>query len=369
MSAVRSFLGAVWSYGVHLPAFVAWSLLVSAVRGISEFFWPRGYKSCNEMLEPFVDACANRPAGEGVRVPWVDSGATERVVLNNTGRLLSYIAIMNGWFGLAVKESGKGSNFSRKYRYYYRRSMTGNWFAEIWSVWKSGLIAGALSVPLLYPASNVFQGKRSAAPEDGLLLLISGLLLVVCFLPRAILGRGVHFSAISPINGGLRGGYGCAWVINWVAGLGGLSFLFIAMGAEWDLFSVFSLVGREAEPYWKEIQAAEVMNGEVLLAVLFFLVALIIHLLIGSFVAIACVAIPAALVWYVSLRFHAARQAKAQLEALPFNATQEAMYLNSDFQTVAEVRMPQITLGYLVYLAGLFGFVLHPIVAWVIRLF
>jgi len=363
MAVVKGFIGAVWSRGVSLPVFIVRSLLVRCAGAVIDFIWPRGYKPCNEMLEPFVDDCANRPSGEGVRVPWVDSGATERVVLNNTGRLLSYIAIMNGWFGLAVKESGKGSDFSRKYRYYYRRSMTGNWFAEIWSVWKSGLIAGALSVPLLYPASNVFQGKRSAAPEDGLLLLISGLLLVVCFLPRAILGRGVHFSAISPINGGLLGGYGCAWVINWVAGLGGLSFIFIAMGAEWNAGAVVNLVISEVYGFVSGVADEVALEGAYLLLML------PVFAVIGPVVAIASMAIPAAIIWYVSLRFHAARQAKAQLEALPFNATQEAMYLNSDFQTVAEARMPQITLGYLVYLAGLFGFVLHPIVAWVIRLF
>lgn len=34
---------------------------------------------------------------------------------------------------------------------------------------------------------------------------------------------------------------------------------------------------------------------------------------------------PAAAFWYASLRFMAARSAKAQLEALPFNSTQAAM--------------------------------------------
>ncbi|MBC7198339.1 MAG: hypothetical protein H5U32_03720 [Pseudomonas balearica] len=368
MAVVKGFIGAVWSWGVSLPAFVVRSLLARGAGAFIDFIWPRGYKPCNEMLDPFVDACANRPAGEGVRVPWVDSDAGERVVLNNTGRLLSYISIVNGWFGLAVKEVGGGVNAKRQYRYYYRRSLAGNWFAEIWSVPKSGLIAGGLTVPLLYPASNVFQGKASAAPEDGLLLLISGLLLVVCFLPRAILGRGIHFSAIAPINGGLYGGYGCAWLINWLAGLGGLSFLFIAMAAEWNVGAVMNLIASGVAAYWGEIQEG-IREGDIFNTIGFVVVGIPVSAALGCLVAIASMAVPVGAVWYVSLRFLAARQAKAQLEALPFNATQEAMYLNSDLQHVAEARMPQIALGYLVYLAGLFGFVLHPITVWVIRLF
>ena len=55
MSAVRSFLGAVWSYGVSLPLYVMWSLIVSSVRAAFDFFYPRGYRPCNELADAFVD--------------------------------------------------------------------------------------------------------------------------------------------------------------------------------------------------------------------------------------------------------------------------------------------------------------------------
>ena len=76
MAAVRSFLGAVWSYGVSLPLYVMWSLIVSSARAAFEFVYPRGYRSCNQLVDAFVKECANRPAGQSVRLPWVDSSPT-----------------------------------------------------------------------------------------------------------------------------------------------------------------------------------------------------------------------------------------------------------------------------------------------------
>ncbi|MBY9648775.1 hypothetical protein ISH27_29965, partial [Pseudomonas aeruginosa] len=128
MSAVRGFLGSVW-HGVQLPLYIVWAIVVRVASSVRDFFWPRGYKPCNELADAFVEACANSPAGQAVRLPWVDSSAVNSAVMNNTGRLLSYVAIASGWFGVAVKETGKGQAVKRSYRYYYRRSLTGNWFA------------------------------------------------------------------------------------------------------------------------------------------------------------------------------------------------------------------------------------------------
>ena len=376
MPAVRSFLGAVWSYGVSLPLYVMWSLIVSSVRAAFDFFYPRGYRPCNELADAFVEECANRPAGQSVRLPWVDSSATHSVVMNNTGRLLSYVAIASGWFGVAVKNSGTQYQPKRTYRYYYRRSLTGNWFAEIWSVPKSGFIAAALAIPFVDMARDVMRGRTFVKQDsfsigewvplpgyEGLMLLMAGLLLVICFLPRAILGRGTHFAAIAPINGGAFGGYGCAQVINWTAAMAGLSYLWLAMGAEWDVRAVVSFITSGFSAFASEFMASMVDPGPQVVLMIPVVIA------VGILFGMAWTVIPAAAFWYVSLRFIAARNTKAQLEALPFNSTQAAMYLGSDFEKLAELRAPQVTLGYWVYMGLMVGIILYPIQTWVRSLF
>ena len=376
MSAVRSFLGAVWSYGVSLPLYVMWNLIVSSVMAAFDFVYPRGYRPCNELADAFVEECANRPAGQSVRLPWVDSSATHSLVMNNTGRLLSYVAIASGWFGVAVKNSGTQYQPKRTYRYYYRRSLTGNWFAEIWSVPKSGFIAAALAIPCVDMARDMMRGRTFVKQDsfsigewvplpgyEGLLLLVAGLLLVICFLPRAILGRGTHFVAIAPINGGAFGGYGCAQVINWAAAMAGLSYLWLAMGAEWNVGAVVNFITSGFSAFVSEFMASMVDPEPQVLLMIPVVVA------VGILFGMAWTVIPAAAFWYVSLRFIAARSAKAQLEALPFNSTQAAMYLGSDFEKVAELRAPQVTLGYLVYIGLMVGIILYPIQTWVRSLF
>ncbi|MDX5371420.1 MAG: hypothetical protein LPK18_03145 [Pseudomonadaceae bacterium] len=376
MSAVRSFLGAVWSYGVSLPLYVMWSLIVSSVRAAFDFFYPRGYRPCNELADAFVEECANRPAGQSVRLPWVDSSATHSVVMSNTGRLLSYVAIASGWFGVAVKNSGNQYQPKRTYRYYYRRSLTGNWFAEIWSVPKSGFIAAALAIPFVDMARDVIRGRTFVKQDsfsigewvplpgyEGLMLLMAGLLLVICFLPRAILGRGTHFAAIAPINGGAFGGYGCAQVINWTAAMAGLSYLWLAMGAEWDVRAVVSFITSGFSAFASEFMASMVDPGPQVVLMIPVVIA------VGVLFGMAWTVIPAAAFWYVSLRFIAARNTKAQLEALPFNSAQAAMYLGSDFEKLAELRAPQVTLGYLAYIGLMIGIILYPIQTWVRSLF
>ncbi|ABP77960.1 conserved hypothetical protein [Stutzerimonas stutzeri A1501] len=376
MSAVRSFLGTVWSYGVSLPLYVMWSLIVSALRAAFDFVYPRGYRPRNELADAFVEACANRPVGQSVRLPWVDSSATHSLVMNNTGRLLSYVAIASGWFGVAERNSGTQYQPKRTYRYYYRRSLTGNWFAEIWSVPKSGFIAAALAIPFVDMARDVMRGRTFVKQDsfsigewvplpgyEGLMLLVAGLLLVICFLPRAILGRGTHFAAIAPINGGAFGGYGCAQIINWAAAMAGLSYLWLAMGVEWNLGAVVSFITSGLSAFVSEFMASLADPGPHVLLMIPVVIT------VGILFGMAWTVIPAAAFWYVSLRFIAARNAKAQLEALPFNSTQAAMYLGSDFEKLAELRAPQVTLGYWVYMGLMVGIILYPIQTWVRSLF
>ncbi|MCT7343964.1 hypothetical protein N5K55_34550 [Pseudomonas aeruginosa] len=310
--------------------------------------------------------CSSRSAPialrvQSVRLPWVDSSATHSLVMNNTGRLLSYVAIASDWFGVAVKDSGTKYQPKRTYRYYYRRSLTGNWFAEIWSVPKSGTIAAILALPFVDMARAVM--KSQAHGHEGLLLLASGLLLVLCFLPRAILGRGTHFAAIAPINGG----FWWLWLCSGHqlgASLGGLSYLWVAMGAEWNVSPTASYVAGflsgQAQMFAHEVAADGVLITVVMTPL---------WVVLGCLFGMAWTVLPAAAFWYVSLRFIAARNAKAQLEALPFNSIQAAMYRGSNFERDAELVAPQVTLGYLVYIGLTVGIILYPIQVWVRSLF
>lgn len=361
MSAVRGFLGSVW-HGVQLPLYIVWAVVVRVASSVRDFFWPRGYKPCNELADAFVDACANSPAGQTVRLPWVDSSAVSSAVMNNTGRLLSYVAIASGWFGVAVKETGKGQALKRSYRYYYRRSLTGNWFAEIWSVPKSGFVSAVLAIPFVDMARDVMKGH--AHGYEGLFLLVSGLLLTICFMPRAVLGRGTHFAAIAPINSTVRGGYGCAQVINWGAALGGLSYLWLAIGAEWNVAAAVDHCADVLAKLWW-MTGNEYEQDGLLMAVFMTPVSVV----LGSLYGMAWTVIPAAAFWYVSLRFLEARKAKARLEAMSFNSNQAAMYSGSSFEDVAELRAPQVALGFLVYIGVVLGVILYPITSVIVGLF
>jgi len=282
--------------------------------------------------------------------------------MNNSGRLLSYVAITSGWFGVAAKTTGQGFASKRSYRYYYRRSLTGNWFAEIWSVPKSGFVSAALAIPFVDMARDVMKGN--AHGYEGVFLLVSGLLMTVCFMPRAILGRGTHFAATAPINSTARGAYGCAQVINWGAGLGGLSYLWLAIGADWNFAAAIDYSAAFFEKLrWMGENGIE-QNG-LLLTVASAPISAVLVTLYGM----AWTVIPAAALWYTSLRFHAARKAKSQLESLPFNAVQAAMYENSNFETAAELRAPQVALGFLVYVGVMLGVVLFPITSAIAKLF
>lgn len=360
MSPVSGFLGSVW-HGVSLPLYIVWAVGVRVTSSVRDFFWPRGYKPCNELADAFVEACTNFPTGQAVRLPWVDSSAVTSAMMNNTGRLLSYVAIASGWFGVAVKETRKGYAVKRSYRYYYRRSLTGNWFAEIWSVPKSGFVSAALAIPFVDMVRDVMKGH--AHGYEGFFLLLSGLLLTICFMPRAILGRGTHFAATAPINSTVHGGYGCAQVINWGAALGGLSYLWLGMGADWNVGPAMSFITTELTGSVENITARVSSVGPHILLLL------PVSAVVGVIFGMAWTVIPAAAFWYVSLRFLEARKVKAQLEALPFNSNQAAMYDGSAFEIAAELRAPQIALGFLVYIGVVLGVILYPITSVIAGMF
>jgi hypothetical protein len=365
MKAVPEFVSNAWLFLVRFPLGLLWSVLKLAAFGWLGNIVGRGYKPRNDLLDQVYKDCVELPVGQGVRLPWAGS---DTPALTASGRLYAYVAIANKWFGLAEKVTGEGGDAKRSYRYYYRADMAGNWFAEIWSVWKSGFWAALLALPFMEMAAHVnrvddaWKG-RPLGGHEGALLLVSGLLLVFFFLPRAIFGRGTHLVATSLIGGGSGGGgfsYGCAQLINWAAGLGGISFIWLALGLEWNFvasakYVIEFLYGFLSYPSFSAF-LHDFYSIPVVLAVL-------------SVAGMAWIIIPAAAFWYVSLRYHAVRQALAQLEATSYSANQASLYDNSEFQADAGLVAPQIGLAYIIYCVACVAFLLHPVAKSVIGLF
>lgn len=84
------------------------------------------YKACNEVLQKLYADCCSAPAEQAVRAPW-------GVNLNGTGRFAAVAAIENGLLGVARNSTGK-------YKTYYRSNFAGNWFFEMWGVWRSSFV-------------------------------------------------------------------------------------------------------------------------------------------------------------------------------------------------------------------------------------
>ncbi|MCF6783406.1 hypothetical protein [Stutzerimonas stutzeri] len=347
---ISNMFSAAWFFAAVLPV----QLLGAFLRWFMASLFGFGYKPRNDLVDGVYNECIELPVDKAVRLPWVNSGEKTTKVLGASERLYAYVAVANGWFGLAERVTDKGSfNEKRSYRYYYRRSLTGNWFAEIWSIWKSAFWATVLGVPFFNWMLN--QPRLESSDQYGLILLVAGLLLIVFFLPRAILGRGTHLSAISLINTGKGGNmeYGCAQVINWIAGLGGISYVWVAFGLEWnveaslaflsDLAGILNISDtyREWGLQWTLAHPFMLVGG-----VLFFMV---------------MVLIPAFFFWYVALSYRAERKAYAQLRALPLNQTQVSLFEGSAFQEVSSFAAPQIAFGGLLYLLMTLG-VLGPVI-------
>lgn len=354
---VSNMFGAVWFFGVVLPLRVVGQLLRWVLLGWFDSLTGRGYKSRNDLVDAVYKQCVELPAGQTVRLPWINTGKTLTEVLDNSGRLYAYIAVANGWFGLAEKVTGQGSTENRSYRYYYRRDLTGNWFAEIWSVWKSGFLAAVLALPFYKWATEVAAGRNMEGNEHyGLFLLVSGLLLILFFLPRAILGRGTHLVSIGLVNGAGFGSYGCAQLMNWVAGLAGVSYVWMAFGLDWD---------SSASVMYLLSMGSEVWNGYLSWANNYGWFSMVLQVGFSVFlvplIGVAFVLVPVAFFWFVSLRFWAVRKARGELEALPYSQSQAQMFEGSNFQYCAGYVAPQITVGGLVYLLALYGYVLYPV--------
>lgn len=355
---MKDMISDVFSTTYYLMVVAPLRLLGALLRYVSYGFivdlFGFGYRPRNDMIDGVYKDCIELPENKVVRMPWVNTGAEKSKLMGRSDRLYAYLAISKGWFGLAEKVTGKGGRGEkRRYRYYYRRSLTGNWFAEIWSIWKSAFWATVLGVPFFNWMLN--QHRLESSDHYGLILLVAGLLLIVFFLPRAILGRGTHLAAISLINteSGTSHSYGFAQIINWIAGLGGISYVWVAFGLEWNagaslgfLVDLFPL-GNESnfvtigEVYEKpagisDYLLAAVAYPAVLAAMVLFYMAMVL--------------IPAAFFWYVAMSYQAVRGAYAHLSGMYISDTQSKLFEGSEFQDVYSTAAPQIAFGGLLYL-------------------
>lgn len=158
------------------------------------------YKPCNEVVEDAFRVCMTAPADKAVTVPWI-KGQT----LKSLGRLSLISAASTRSLGVATKGG--------RFRIYYGQNHAGNWFFEVMSIWKAALIAAPIVVGLCYGNKYVHAGLGEAW-----LALVSGILALVAFAPRALY-QNFH-SALANVHKGFAEPSGIVSVLMTAAGIG-----------------------------------------------------------------------------------------------------------------------------------------------------
>lgn len=125
-----------------------------------------GYKARNDIVDEAA-AVIGHDASASVHLPWSGRVGAE-------AKTLLMLAQRYGAFGVTSKGNGAGA----RYKFYYSRASTGNWFAEVWPLWK----VSAWMVLLAF-LGFCFFGMKSGAGCFGV-----GAMLLLMFGPRAIMG-------------------------------------------------------------------------------------------------------------------------------------------------------------------------------------
>lgn len=123
------------------------------------------YQDCTNLIDAAALAVAKSPASTA-RVPWAPK------LLDGEERVLLLLAQRYGLLGLARK----GEGAKQAFKYYYSRNAVGNWFAEIWPMWKVTTWFAVLS----------FLGFGCFAKKSAAGCLVVGVALLLVFGPRAI---------------------------------------------------------------------------------------------------------------------------------------------------------------------------------------
>ena len=123
------------------------------------------YQDCTNLIDDAALSVARSPASTA-RVQWAPK------LLGGEARVLLLLAQRYGLLGLTRKGEGAKQDF----KYYYSRSAAGNWFAEIWPMWKVTVWFAVLS----------FLGFGCYAKKSAVGCLVVGVALLLVFGPRAI---------------------------------------------------------------------------------------------------------------------------------------------------------------------------------------
>lgn len=124
-----------------------------------------GFRPCNEMLDHAAQSVRANPHGT-VTLPWVVGS------LGVEAKILVSLAQRYGAMGV----TSKGEGAQRKFKYYYSRESTGNWFTEVWPMWK----VAVWFVALVFFAGGFHEMKAGAG------CFVVGVLSILVFGPRAV---------------------------------------------------------------------------------------------------------------------------------------------------------------------------------------
>lgn len=188
------------------------------------------------------------------------------------------------------------------------------------------------------------------------------------FLPRALLGAsGVHYRTISLLGNTI--GWESAGVINFVAGLSGLSMMFIGWQHGLDFGACFDLVVSKAAGFVS--RGNNEVTGGLFLAFVLTVAAPFVYAVMGMGVPL----VMGWVFWMGAVRWHSALAAVDNINESPFltDSQIEELYDGTrlDVLNNAKLHAPQGQVGFLVLVwwAFLVGIVLNPFVRVVIGWF
>lgn len=125
----------------------------------------RGYSVCNDLLDEAAQSIRVDPHGVTL-IPWkVGALGVESKVL---------VSLAQRYGAMGLTSTGEGSK--RKFKFYYSRSSAGNWFTEVWPLWKVSAWFSGL----------IFFGVGFQELKVGMGCFVVGVLLLLAFGPRAI---------------------------------------------------------------------------------------------------------------------------------------------------------------------------------------
>lgn len=295
-------------------------------------FFGLGYKACNDQADAVLKECLERPAGVVVAAPWIGGGQGLEV----NGRINAVAAIGSNCFGVARNDRGA-------YRFYYRRSMTGNWFAEVWTLWKSAIVAA----PLLFlmttelvgdPVGRLLYPSDPAVPALSFGCMLLGLVTALAFLPRGLLSVGCQYQVATTTG---RGFSEPAGLLNLAVGMTGANLFVMALFQEWDVAGFVALTAGSVGWMAREWFA----------------------LSIGLAVLAGGLALTAAAFWYISFQYLAARATSSLVfQQLPYRSPALPELYKQSFHCYADnFRASQIALASLIYVVMILGFANAPL--------